>query len=142
MTAERRSAFSRAVRSINPVPRVPGNYTCVKNNGCIQPRECTENDRCYLKEGGRISTGKHYEVTGPLHVVCKCDACAKVPDVTVAHYGHQAALAELERARATVMELKVAIQCLLEESYGGQKIAADTRRNARALLAKLDAEGK
>jgi len=77
----------------------------------------------------------------------------RVPNATVANYSHQAALAELERSRATVAELREAVFGLLPlVPVATRYNSADTlvwmrnhdekvfriTGNARALLAKLD----
>ena len=91
----------------------------------------------------------HYKVTGPLHVVCKCDACAKTPNATVAHYSLQLALAERDKARADVAELRAALQGLFEQCamvhkhWGADdntKAANAAQNAARAMLAKLQSE--
>ena len=86
MSNERRSAFSRAVRSINPVP--------------------------------------------------------SVPDVAVLHYQLQLALVERDKARADVAELRAAIQDYVDwgAMTGSDRDMLEFR--FRALLAKLDTEGK
>jgi len=90
MTTERRSAFSRAVRSINPVPGVP--------------------------------------------------------NATVSHYSLQLALAELERARRTIAQLRAQLGNLCDRAEEWRAISefvepeALAIRQARALLTRLDAE--
>ena len=86
MTAERRSAFSRAVRSINPVP-----------------------------------------------------------DATVSHYSLQLALSERDQARADVAELRDLAEGVVT-LFGDVLLPTPGVKHlldgARALLAKLDKEGK
>jgi len=80
MSNERRSAFSRAVRAANP------------DEPCGYPNPGTSAN-CMLPQG---HVGEHRN--------------AYPPNAAVAHYSHQNALAELERARATVTELRVALE--------------------------------
>jgi len=121
MSAERRSAFSRAVREGSP------------GQPCDYPNPGTSAN-CARPQG---HPGEHRN--------------AYPPDAAVAHYSHQAALAELERARQTVTELREALESACRyldkaEADGLMQGCAVRPQTAamkyRALLARLDAEGK
>ena len=91
----------------------------------------------------------HYKVTGPLHVVCKCDACAKTPNATVAHYSLQLALAERDKARADCAALREALRALYEDdadyirlNHLGPVDHNHCMSQAHIILARLEAESK
>ena len=121
MSAERRSAFSRAVREGSP------------GQPCDYPNPGTSAN-CTLPQG---HLGEH------------CNAYP--PDATVARYSHQAALAELERARSAVAQLRAALESACryldkaeaDDLMQGCAVRPQTAAmKYRALLAKLDGEGK
>jgi len=79
------------------------------------------------------------------------------PDATVSHYSLQLALAELERARATVAEFRTLLQsmnhmggdprggyciCIKNDGSVADRWHASHCVDARALLGRLDAESK
>ena len=111
MSTEKRSAFSRAVRSINPDQRLTV---------------------------GNVAFGPISERTEFVPPV-------KPPDATVSHYSCALALSERDKARADCAELRAMLDELLHTiepaDWASWAIGSEVAR-ARALLARLDAEGK
>ena len=84
---------------------------------------------------------------GPISARTEFVPPVKAPDATVSHYALQLALAELERARATVAELREGLRKIAYEPFGQTdashaEVLQKIENLARALLAKLDAEGQ
>ena len=66
----------------------------------------------------------------------------KPPDATVSHYENMQAQAELAAARATIAELAAALRLCIAADDSTHEAKMQARRQARALLALLDAEEK